>query len=227
MRVNMGIRKEDYTRATLGPKTRRWLEKLRPYANKRAKPFQAAHAALLVVDMQGFFLDKRSHAFVPAGKAIVPNLRKLLDAFRKRGRPVFFTRFAVKAGEEKGSIGQWWGNSVEEGGPDSRIIPELAPVKGEIVLRKKSYDAFRGTKLEAMLREKKIDTLLIAGVLTHLCCDSTARAAFERGFRVFLPVDALASYNEELHLAALKTLAHGFAVPCATEEAVKQLEAQA
>ena len=207
------------------PKTGQWLAELRPYTHKRAKPFDARGSALMVVDLQGFFLDKNSHAWVPAGQAIVPNIHRLLGAFRKRKQGVFFTRFAVKPGEDTGQMGKWWRGSVKEGSPASKIIPELRPAKGETVIRKKSYDAFRGTRLETLLRKKKITRLVITGVMTHLCCDSLAREAFERGFQVFLPVDALASYNEELHLAALKTLTHGFASPVTTAGLLKKMGA--
>jgi isochorismate hydrolase len=58
-----------------------------------------------------------------------------------------------------------------------------------------------------------VEQLVITGVTTHLCCESTARSAFMRGFAVFMAIDGTATLNRELHLASLRALAHGFAVP--------------
>jgi isochorismate hydrolase len=58
-----------------------------------------------------------------------------------------------------------------------------------------------------------VEQLVITGVTTHLCCESTARSAFMRGFAVFLAIDATATLNRELHIASLQALAHGCAVP--------------
>lgn len=83
----------------------------------------------------------------------------------------------------------------------------------EPLIRKTTYDAFYKTQLEELLRARGANAVVIAGVLTHLCCETTARAAFVRDFEVYVLVDATATYTEELHLAALQTLSHACAVP--------------
>ena len=93
--------------------------------------------------------------------------------------------------------------------PDSAIIALLDTSKG-VVLQKKQYDAFHQTDLESILRGRGVEQVVVTGVMTHLCCETTARAAFVRGFEVFFCVDGTATYTEELHHAALLTLTHGF-----------------
>ncbi|MCK4236598.1 MAG: isochorismatase family protein, partial [Candidatus Krumholzibacteria bacterium] len=94
----------------------------------------------------------------------------------------------------------------------NEIIAELATSKATVI-RKTQYDAFYGTSLDDVLKESGTRQLVITGVMTHLCCETTARTAFVRGFAVFFPVDGTATYNEDFHGAALLNLSHGFAVP--------------
>jgi bifunctional isochorismate lyase/aryl carrier protein len=77
--------------------------------------------------------------------------------------------------------------------------------------QKSQYDAFYQTSLEEMLHAKGVTQVVICGVMTHLCCETTARSAFIRGFEVFFPVDGTATYNLAYHKASLLNLAHGFA----------------
>ena len=80
-----------------------------------------------------------------------------------------------------------------------------------IVVEKHQYDAFHGTELEKLLRDRGVERVVVTGVATHLCCETTARSAFVRGFEVTFPVDGTATYDEQHHLATLLNLAHGFA----------------
>jgi nicotinamidase-related amidase len=80
------------------------------------------------------------------------------------------------------------------------------PQSGEAVFSKSRYDAFAGTGLDAHLRGLKRDTVVIAGLTTECCIDSTARDAFERDYHVFIARDAVAAYTPDLHQAALKAL---------------------
>ena len=208
----------------LESKAKTWLKKIRgTHKPSPATRFSSDHAALFVVDMQRFFLDPKSHASVPAAKALVPNLQALLEAFRAAGKPVVFTRYAVAEGENPGLMGEWWRDSVKEGSPASAVIPDLRPVEGELVLRKRSYSAFHETGLQQALTQKQVDSVVITGVMTHLCCDTLAREAFTRDFKPYLVVDGTASYNEELHFASLKTLSNGVAVPVLAKEILEAL----
>ncbi len=189
----------------------RWLDAVAPYERARRPVGDARRAALLVVDVQRFFTDPASHAHLPALLHVLPRIRGLAATFRERGRPVLFTRHALAPGEDAGRMGDWWGDPVVDGRPEAFLEPSLAAVDAGQVLRKSRYDAFAGTDLRRRLAAEGIDTLVLCGVMTHLCCETTARAAFVRGFHVHLVADATASVDEELHLAALRTLAHGVA----------------
>jgi len=197
-------------------KVRLWKEKLHGAA-QRWRSFCLQQSALLVIDMQNYFLDVRSHAFVPSGPAILPNAAKLVQFFRSAGRPVIFTYFAVKK-EERDPIGQWWRNTVYDGTPASCIVDELKSEEGELIIRKSSYNPFYGTELEAFLLSADVHALVVAGVLTNFCCETAVREAFCRGFDVFIPIDATASFTEEMHVSSLVTLTHGFATPLSTDD---------
>jgi isochorismate hydrolase len=75
-----------------------------------------------------------------------------------------------------------------------------------------------------MLREMNCRKLVICGLMTHLCCESTARSAFIRGFEVIIPVDGTASYNKRFHLSSLYNLSHGFAVVTSIKELLNRFE---
>ncbi|MBS3809371.1 MAG: isochorismatase family protein [Desulfobacterales bacterium] len=94
----------------------------------------------------------------------------------------------------------------------------------DAVLDKNRYNAFHGTSLDESLRSIKIQELIITGVLTNCCCETTARDAFVRDYRVFFAGDATATVNEELHLASLKNLAFGFAHIMGTEQICNYLK---
>lgn len=98
-----------------------------------------------------------------------------------------------------------------DGTPAAELLPEIGRSPGELVVGKKTYSAFRGTGLEEKLREMEVEEVIVTGVMTNLCCETTAREAYVRGFRVFFSTDATASSEVELHEASLKNMAYGFA----------------
>ena len=201
-----------------------WLDELEAYclAKKRFEP-RVKDMALLVIDAQNFFVNPDSHAYVLASRGIMPNIKRLIDKFRELGQPVIFTRHAYLDDEEPGIMNLWWGDSIRDSDPLSQVSQELAPRSDETVIRKTRYSAFIGTGLEAMLHERGIDTILITGVVTHLCCESTAREAFMKDLEVYMAIDGTASYSEELHMSSLRTLANGFAIPMTTQEMMVRL----
>lgn len=205
-------RKEVYLSVSgISEKARDWLKRDDlTYRRHRAIEFIPDEAALLVLDMQRYFLESGSHAFVPSAAAIIPGIIKLTGLFCKRGRPVIFTRHVADSSPV--TMLSWWNDSVGRDDHRSNLWDELDLSGGHIV-EKSTYDAFLGTGLENLLRDEKVAQVVVCGVMTHLCCETTARSAFDRGFFVFFPVDGTATYDEEKHLSTLRNLAHGFAVP--------------
>ncbi|MBI5489771.1 MAG: cysteine hydrolase [Deltaproteobacteria bacterium] len=203
-------RKKYVTARSLDRTATRWAKALRPWARRRPLP-DLRRAALLIVDLERAFADPQGEAFLPASRAVLPRILALRDAFRTAGLPVAYTRHAHRPDECRGSMSRHWHWLIREGTPQADLIPELAPRRGEPVFRKAQYSAFRRTGLARWLRRCRTDTLVVAGVMTHLCVETTAREAFVRELDVIVPLDACASSDETLHLGALRALANGFA----------------
>jgi len=215
------------TTKNIRSKTSEWLKQIAPY-NRHRMELDIARAALLVVDMQRYFLDDNSPVFTAGGAAIVPNIKRLVDAFRRASRPVIFTtHMHHPSGCDAGILGWWWDGMIIEGTREAEIIDELAPLrdkadpsKDEVVIRKHRYSAFYNTDLETVLRCAEVGDIVITGVMTNLCCETTARDAYMRDLRVFFPADANGAACEEMHLATLTNLAFGFAYVTTSEEIV-------
>jgi isochorismate hydrolase len=179
-------------------------------------------AALLVVDMQNAFIHPDGPIYLPAGAAIVDKVATVAHAFRAAGRPVFYTRHAEDpAGGNAGMMARWWENSSpQEGTWDAAIFEGLAPQAGDVVIPKIRYNAFIATDLEQRLREARVEDLAIVGVMANLCCESTAREAFMRDYRVFFAADGTAAPNLAFHRSSLLNLSYGFAYVLTCDELV-------
>lgn len=183
--------------------------------------FRPASAALMVLDMQEYFLQESSHAYLPSAPAILPRVLKLVAAFSDTHSPVIATRH-LNTPEDAGMMAKWWQDIIDEQLAYSQIVAMLNQPE-IIIIDKPQYDAFLYTDLEGILRERGIEQVVICGVMTHLCCETTARSAFMRGFEVFFTIDGTATYNEQLHRASLLTLSHGFAIPVLIDDLVNQM----
>jgi isochorismate hydrolase len=217
------MKEEYFNRENLHQKAHAMLREAKAIVPGQGFVFAPSQAALLVVDMQKYFLQNSSHAYIPASKAVLPRIRALIGSFYKNARPVFFTRH-LNTEQNAKLMSVWWTDFLRETDPLSEITEELDSSQG-IIINKCQYDAFFETPLEALLNEKQITELVVCGVMTHLCCETTVRSAFVRGFEVFFPVDGTATYNEKFHLASLRNLAHGFAMPTLAEEILSLMKA--
>lgn len=165
--------------------------------------------ALLVLDMQQYFLHEDSHAFVPSAPAIIPGMIQLVDLFLQVAFPVLFTRH-INSKEDAGNMSFWWRDLITIDHPHSGLIEPFSRFDKDATI-KTQYDAFLGTSLQQQLDALQVTDVIITGVMTHLCCETTARSAFMRGYQVWFPVDGTATYNPDFHLGSLRNLAHGFA----------------
>ncbi len=196
---------------SLEAKTRHWLQQIAPF-NRHQMQLRREKAALLVIDMQRFFLDPASPSFTCGGPAILPSVQGLVKAFRETGRPVIYTKHVHHPDRLDAGIMEWWWEGMcLEGSPESEVHSDLAPLPHEKVILKHRYSAFYNTDLETVLRCLKIEDLVISGIMTNMCCESTARDAYYRDYRVFFLADGTGSINEEMHVASLLNLAYGFA----------------
>jgi nicotinamidase-related amidase len=180
-----------------------WRDAVAPYA--RAMPtLDPRSSALLVVDMQRFF--------APLCAPIVDAVTRAVSACRERGVSVLFTQHGHADPESDGGmLHEWWGDSILEETEDHALLPDLGVGGDDLVIRKRRYSAFHDTGLNEILRERGVSDLAIAGVMTNLCVETTARDAFVRDFRVRVLMDATATATEEMQRASLINLAYGFA----------------
>ena len=148
----------------------------------------------------------------------MPNITWLVRTYRMHGRPVIFTRHSLDDFENAGIMGLWWGDVIRESNPLAKVTHDLKPKEGDFVIRKNRYSAFKNTELDDILRKLEVTNVVITGVLTHLCVETTARDAFMNDFEVRIVVDGTASETEILHLSSLRTLASGFAIPVTADE---------
>lgn len=177
-----------------------------------------ARTALLLVDMQIDFVSPdgamgQDGADLTMALAAVEKAAMLADAARSAGVPCLFARLITRASDETDLSREWKERRGKEDetplcreGTRGAEFAGPQPLPDEAVFSKSRYDAFAGTGLDAHLRGLKRDTLVIAGLTTECCVDSTARDAFERDYHVFIASDAVAAYEQDLHDAALKAL---------------------
>ena len=211
------------TEGNLQAKAGEWLAEVREFT-RRGFEFEPQVSALLVIDMQRSFLSPDSHAFLPAARAVIPNVRKLAQAFRDADRPVIFTRHAVRDDEDPGVMGEWWADVIRDGDPISEIEPSVDMQPTDVLIRKTKYNAFFGTELEDVLRKRQVTKVVICGVMTHLCCETTAREAFTRDYEVYFVVDGTATQDEEFHVSSIRNLTHGFVIPVSANQILAQFQ---
>lgn len=180
------------------------LDSVGVFDKSKRFPFSFEDCALLVLDMQNYFLKEESNAFIPSAPAIIPVINSVIKRFKEYGLPVIFTKHIDVQGS---SMLKWWKNSIEKDEVYFDVQDE------DEVIIKSYYDAFLETKLESLLKSRNVTRILICGVMGNLCCEHTARSAFLKGHEVFFAVDGTACYNKEFHKSTILNLSFGYAVP--------------
>lgn len=188
------------------------LKELHPYREKKTIP-DFAHSGLLAIDLQNYF----KRIILP----ILKNLQRVIESWRTHNLPIIFTQHGHKEpSKDGGELGRWWGELILEGTEEWEMIPDIEVKSEDIILPKKRYSAFFQTELDQVLRSKGIQDLIISGVMTNLCCETTARDAFMRDYRVFFLIDGTATGRMDLHLSTLKNLGFGFAYLLTCDELI-------
>lgn len=159
--------------------------------------------ALLVVDMIVDHLQPGAALEVPRARDVVPAITKRLDAARTAGVPVIYV---LDEHESDDADLEEWGTHAVRGTEGANVWPELAPRESDHLVRKPSYSAFFESKLELLLNELRIDTLVLTGCLTEMQLMATATDALQRGFAVEIPADAQAGSCIEAETIALGTM---------------------
>lgn len=189
-----------------------------------AKPynfeFEMAGTALIIIDMQRDFLlpggfGEALGNDVSATKAIIPQVQKVLEKARELGMFVIHTREGhrpdlsdvpfskMKRCSDIGKPGPM-GRILVRGEYGHDIVDELKPIDGEPVIDKPGKGSFYQTDLELVLQNKGIKSLLVAGVTTHVCVQTTIREANDRGFECLMLEDCCAAFDEKDHQDSIR-----------------------
>jgi ureidoacrylate peracid hydrolase len=200
-------------------------------------PITTIDTALLLIDLQNGFLD--TNGFVPRSygglspslAAVSQPAERMLAAARAVGIPIIHTQHAWEPGYRDGGFlveeilpkqaaaaGLETGDDLVIGSWEADFFPPFTPREGENVIAKNRYDAFIGTRLERLLMRLGIRTLIVGGVVTTICVESTIRDAAMRDFRVYLAVDAVGDVDEAAHSEGLARLSRSFAHPVHTKQ---------
>jgi nicotinamidase-related amidase len=165
-----------------------------------------ARAAVVVVDMQRFF----DHIATP----LLPAVNHLTASARRGDRPVVFTRHGHHdLAVDGGVLAEWWQDDLAiVDSPPWHLLDDLHVEAPDAIIDKTRYSAFYGTWLEAYLRRLGVTDVVVCGVMTNCCIETTCRDAFMRDFRVWVPVDATATESPDLHRGALASLGTSCAV---------------
>jgi ureidoacrylate peracid hydrolase len=207
-----------------------------PHAFERIEP---AHTALIVVDLQNGFMAPGQPAEMPVARAIVPNVNRLAEATRKAGGTVVWIKNTFDQ-ETAQTWSVWrtsfaagdWGQRMEEaftpGNFGHEIYAGLQTAPEDLVVLKRRFSALvQGSSgLDQILRQKGIDTLLIVGTATNVCCESTLRDGMMMNYKCIMVSDANATRTDEEHNATLATVAVLFGDVRSCEEVVALLNAR-
>ena len=195
----------------------------------------ARRTALLVIDMQNAFVAPGAPIEVPAAREIVPQINRLADGLRRRGATVVWVLHQNEAGggdwrgffdvfvrpENRGRAAQ----ALSPGNGLQQLWPALEPEENDLRVPKNRYSAFLGNaSLRGLLAKKGIDTLLVAGTKTNVCCECTARDAMMLDYKVVLVSDCTAALSDEEHRATLENVIQQFGDVLTADEVLARLK---
>ncbi len=189
---------------------------------------------LIVVDMQNAFCHpngsfrKRGYSIIELDSVIETN-RRLIDFAHNKSWLVIYTRLAYQPDYSDAGLLLKKHPKIRQlcayvrGSFDSEIFEDLSLAKSDVLLTKTRYDPFIGANLEEILKQNKLKHLIVGGLLTNICVESTVRSAFDREFEVTLVSDATSTYSEELYRNSLETMKRHFADVYTFDSLVKKM----
>ena len=195
------------------------------------------HTALINVDLQNCFL-RDSPIAAPEGPAVLERLNRLAAVCRQAGVAVIHTRFVLDPdGSDLGVLSETSPPArdglLNRDAPSAQLDEALVVREGDVILDKPRFGAFCRTALEEILRARGIDTVIIGGVATNVCCETTAREAMQREFHVFFLSDGTAAADmpgasaAELQKTSLVTLGFLFAQVLTVDDMIAKISAAA
>jgi ureidoacrylate peracid hydrolase len=196
-------------------------------------PVNPARMALVNIDMQNAFVEGSPLA-APNGTRIIEPINKLAAACRAAGVMVIHTLHVTRAdGSNLGTMGELIepvrAGYIREGSETAKLHKGIAVEKGDILLYKPRYGAFTGTDLDQVLRANGRDTIIVSGICTNICCETTAREAGMRDYHVFFMNDGTETFPignvgvEEIKRAVHATLSCAFANLLSIDEMIQRI----
>jgi nicotinamidase-related amidase len=198
----------------------------------------AKRAALVIVDMQRVFCDPDGALYVPSTAGIIGRIKALAVTCRELGVPVIYLRHVVRGdGSDTGRMRDLYPNVdkiLARGIPGIEIIDALAPQQSDIVVDKLFYSGFHNTDLDTILRARDINTIVVCGTVTNVCCETTVRDAAHREYKVIVLADANAAMPypdmgfgavsaEEVQRVSLTAMAYEFAEVTNSDDVTSRL----
>ncbi|MGH6634074.1 cysteine hydrolase family protein [Sphingopyxis sp.] len=179
----------------------------------------ADRTALVVIDMQNFFLDPSVPIAVPNGAALVARINRLVGIMRTAGVPVIWVQHGYPPSQEpvadpRHDKGAAFRAALAIGKPGYELAPELDALPGDLRVSKQTVSALHPRSecdLGRILREQETETIVIAGIETNVCCETTARDAHQHDFSVIIAADGTGAMTTSEHDAALLNLSLWFA----------------
>jgi ureidoacrylate peracid hydrolase len=165
------------------------------------------HAAVVVIDMQNDFCDPVK---TPMSVPMLPRLKAFIAEARRAQVRVIFAQVLHDEATESEVWNERPNHPAVLGTPGAAFHPDFVPQKDDYVIKKTRYSACIRTNYEDDLRAMGVETLIMTGIATNVCVESTAREAYQRDFRVVIIEDCCASMSEDAHEAALNTFRRGF-----------------
>ena len=193
--------------------------------------FERDRSALLVIDMQNDFVNEDGMVYVKEARGQLPRIKSLIDKCRELAVPVIYTVHEVDpllCPLECATFPQLKEAGMRFGTKGVEVVDELAPRQGDTVMHKHRFSAFYQTDLEIILRnirgmENPVDTVIICGTVTNVCCESTARDAFFRDYKVVFGTDVCSALTQEAHSATIENM-HFFGRAMDCESIIKALQ---
>ncbi|MFT4044941.1 MAG: isochorismatase family protein [Gordonia sp. (in: high G+C Gram-positive bacteria)] len=193
-----------------------------PFPGAARWQLDPARAALLIHDMQQYFIDAYDATSEPIATAL-PNMVAIREACEGAGIPVIYT---AQPGDQhpsrRGILAEFWGRGLQSG-PDEEIVAELAPRPGDIQVTKWRYSAFQRTDLRHLLGHHGRDQLIVVGVYAHMGCMISATEAFMTDVAPFFVVDALADFSRDEHQMAVEYIGKRAGSVSTTEQLLAQI----
>ncbi len=160
--------------------------------------------ALLVIDMLVDFIDPGGALYIgPAATGLIPAVKERLEEYRSNGDLVIY--LCDNHLEDDLEFEMFPPHGLQGSGGE-KVVAELAPLPGERVIQKRRFSAFYGTDLDLTLRDREVDEVELVGVVTNICILYTAAMARMYSYKVTVPIKAVAGFDHEAHLFALKEM---------------------